>query len=97
MAKAPIIAQKVLQVRLSSPLLAGEGGLQKEIKDMALSHDTLKAMIRDYQGFPLSDDELELIQPELDSYLQAIEQLQELDLSAVFSSRLLRVQEGGQS
>jgi hypothetical protein len=67
------------------------------MKDMALSHDTLKAMIRDYQGFPLSDDELELIRPELDSYLQAIEQLQELDLSAVFSSRLLRVQEGGQS
>ncbi len=45
----------------------------------------------------LSDDELELIRPELDNYLQAIETLQELDLSAVFSSRLLRVQEGGQS
>ncbi len=40
---------------------------------MALSHETLKAMIRDYQGFPLSDDELELIRPELDNYLQAIE------------------------
>jgi len=64
---------------------------------MAISHETLKTMIRDYQGFALSDDELELIWPELDIYLQAIEKLQELDLSAVFSSRLLRVQEGGQA
>ena len=64
---------------------------------MALAPETLKAMIRDYQGFPLSDDEPELIQPELDNYLQAIEMLQELDLSAVFSSRLLRVQEEGQA
>lgn len=64
---------------------------------MPIPHDTLKAMIRDYQGFPLSDDELDLIRPELDSYLEAIDKLQELDLSTVFSSRLLRVQEGGQS
>jgi hypothetical protein len=64
---------------------------------MAIPHETLKAMIRDYQGFALSDDELDLIQPELDNYLQAIGQLQELDLATVFSSRLLRVQEGGQS
>jgi hypothetical protein len=64
---------------------------------MAIPHETLKAMIRDYQGFPLSNDELDLIQPELDNYLQAIDQLQELDLATVFSSRLLRVQEGGQS
>ena len=64
---------------------------------MAVPHETLKAMIRDYQGFPLSDDELDLSQPELDNYLQAIDQLQELDLATVFSSRLLRAQEGGQS
>ena len=61
---------------------------------MALAHETLKAMIRDYQGFPLSDDEWALIQPELDNYLQAIETLRALDLSTVFSGRLLRVHEG---
>jgi hypothetical protein len=64
---------------------------------MPIPHDTLKAMIHDYHGFPLSDDELDIIRPELDTYLEAVEKLQELDLSAVFSSRLLRVQEGGQS
>ena len=61
---------------------------------MALAPETLKAIIRDYQGFPLSEDELEQIRPELDNYFNALEQLRELDLSAVLSSRLLRVQEG---
>jgi hypothetical protein len=60
---------------------------------MALPHETLKAMIRDYQGIPMSDDELEQIRPELDNYLEALETLRQLDLSAVFSGRLLRVQE----
>ena len=61
---------------------------------MTLPQETLKAMIRDYQGLPLSDDELEQIRPELDNYLDAVETLRQLDLSAVFSGRLLRVQEG---
>jgi Asp-tRNA(Asn)/Glu-tRNA(Gln) amidotransferase C subunit len=64
---------------------------------MAFSTETLKAMIRDYQGFHLSDEELERIRPELDDYLAAVEQLRELDLSNVVSARLLRAHEGGQS
>ena len=54
-------------------------------------------MLRDYGGFPLSDAELELIQPELDNYLAEVEKLRGLDLSNVMSSRLLRAQEGGQT
>ena len=64
---------------------------------MALSTETLKAMMRDYHGVPLSDEELERIRPELDDYLAAIEQLRELDLSNVLSARLLRADEGGPS
>jgi len=60
---------------------------------MALSLETLRAMIRDYRGVPLSDDELERVRPELENYQRAAEQLRGLDLSAVFSSRILRVQE----
>lgn len=63
---------------------------------MALSPDTLKAILREYQGLPLSDAEFEQLRPELDNYLQAVATLQELDLSAVFSSRLLRVREQGE-
>lgn len=65
-----------------------------EVKEMVLTRETLKAMIREYQGFPLSDEELERVLPELENYCQAVEQLRALDLSAVFSSRLLRVREG---
>jgi Asp-tRNA(Asn)/Glu-tRNA(Gln) amidotransferase C subunit len=63
---------------------------------MAIANETLQAIIRDYGGFALSDEELERVRPELDNYLRAVEQLRELDLSDVLSARLLRVQEGGQ-
>jgi hypothetical protein len=61
---------------------------------MAISNATLQAMIRDYHGFALSDEELELVRPELDSYLREVEKLRQLDLSSVMSARLLRAQEG---
>ncbi|HZA24340.1 MAG TPA: hypothetical protein VFA32_17360 [Dehalococcoidia bacterium] len=64
---------------------------------MTISRDTLKAMVRDYGGFPLTDEELDLIQPELDNYLAQVEKLRELDLSDVMSSRLLHAEEGSQA
>ena len=64
---------------------------------MTISDETLKAMIRDFNGFELSDNELALIRPELDSYLAEIERLRDLDLSGVFSGRLLKVDEGDAS
>ena len=62
---------------------------------MSFDRDTLKAMIRDYQGFELSDEELQFIRPELDIYLAEVERLKDLDLSDVMSARLLRAKEGG--
>ena len=61
---------------------------------MTPTRETLKAMIDDYDGVPLSDDELERVRPELEIYFRAVEQLRTLELSAVFSSRLLRAHEG---
>ncbi len=61
---------------------------------MAISKETLRGMIRDYGGFELSDEELELVLPEIDVYLGEVELLRELDVSKVVSSRLLRAQEG---
>ena len=63
---------------------------------MAITKETLKAMIRDYHGFELSDDELELVLPELNNYLTEVEKLRELDLSDVKSGRLLKASEGGE-
>lgn len=62
---------------------------------MAISAETLKAMISDFNGFELTEEELELIRPELDAYMDAVESIRDLDLSSVMSSRLLRVKEGG--
>ena len=58
---------------------------------MSISDETLKGMIRDYNGFELSDEELELVRPELEFYLDELNKLEELDLSNLFSSRLLRL------
>jgi hypothetical protein len=63
---------------------------------MAIPKATLQAMIQSYQGFELTDEELERVRPELDNYMQEVEKLRDLDLSSVMSARLLRAQEGGQ-
>ena len=63
---------------------------------MAIPNETLQSMIQAFNGFTLSDDELELVRPELDNYLAEVERLGELDLSSVMSTRLLRAQEGEQ-
>ena len=63
---------------------------------MAIEKETLKAMIRDFHEFEISDEELDLIKPALDNYLDQVEKLRELDLSSVKSSRLLRAKEGGE-
>ena len=62
---------------------------------MAITKDTLKAMIREFHGMELSDEELDIVAPALDSYLAEVENLRELDLSEVMSGRILHAQEGG--
>lgn len=62
---------------------------------MAISNETLQAMIRSFNGFALTDEELERVRPELDNYIREMEKLRELNLADVMSSRLIRAQEGG--
>ncbi len=62
---------------------------------MAITRETLQAMIREFHGIELSDDELEMVAPALDSHLVEVERLRDLDLSDVMSGRILRAQEGG--
>ena len=58
---------------------------------MSIPNETLKAMIRDYNGLELSDEELELVRPELDIYLSELKNLESLDLSSLFSGRLMQL------
>ena len=60
---------------------------------MSIPNETLKAMIRDYNGIELSDEELELVRPELESYFAELTKLEDLDLSDVFSGRLMHISE----
>ena len=64
---------------------------------MAIQIETLKAMIRDYHGFELTDEELELVRPTVENYLAEVEKLRDLDLSGVMSSRQIRADEGGRN
>ena len=57
---------------------------------MSVPNETLKAMIRDYNGLELSDEELELVRPELETYFSELEKLESLDLSDAFSGRLMQ-------
>ena len=64
---------------------------------MAIQKETLARMIRDFHGFDLSDAGMDLVGLELASYLAEVEKLRDLDLSGVMSSRLLKVDEGGEA
>ena len=64
---------------------------------MPISDETLRRIIAEYGGFELSDSELELVRPELESYLTELQNLRDLDLSNVMSSRLLRAAEGAEA
>ena len=58
---------------------------------MSVSDETLQAIIRDYNGFELSAEELELVRPEIDYYMAQLAILDDLDLSDNVSGRLLRM------
>ena len=62
---------------------------------MAISRETLRGIIREYQGLEISDEELEHVLPEIENYVAAVQELRDLDLSDVMSGRLLKVDEGG--
>ena len=64
---------------------------------MPISDETLQALLRDYQGFELTDGELALVRPEVESYLSELALWDDLDLSAAMSSRLIRVPYEGES
>ena len=62
---------------------------------MPIEKETMKAMIRDFHGFEISDEELDLVAPALNGYLSDVEMLRGLDLADVMSGRLIHADEGG--
>ena len=59
--------------------------------ERTITNETLQSMIRDFGGFELTEDEIALVRPEIENYMAELQQLEELDLEDVFSSRLIRL------
>ncbi len=64
---------------------------------MSVSDETLQAIIREFNGFELSAEELELVRPEVDYYLEQLATLDDLNLSDAMSGRLLRMPSADES
>ena len=61
---------------------------------MAVPKETLKAIIRDYGGFELTDEEFDIVRPEIESYFAEVKKMEGLNLFDVISSRLIRLDQG---
>ena len=61
---------------------------------MAVTKGTLRAILGEFGGLEMSDEELDKALPFVEAHLARVEKLGGLDLSKVLASRLLRAQEG---
>ena len=63
---------------------------------MPVTRELLRAMLDAFGGLEMTDEELDAVLPNVQMYAEQAAKLNELDLSDVFSSRLLRADEGTQ-
>lgn len=62
---------------------------------MNISPDTLRAILREYDGIPMSDAELEKVAPAVSAFVAEFSRLAELDLATAFSALQMRADDGG--
>lgn len=62
---------------------------------MGISPDTLRAMLRDFGGIPMSGEEFEKVAPVVEAFVAEFSRLGELDLSATYSALQLHAADGG--
>ena len=62
---------------------------------MAIRRETIKAIIKDYNGFDLSEEELDVIEEGLAAYDQVVQKMGELELADVVSARVMQAKQGG--
>jgi len=62
---------------------------------MEVTRETLRAMLETFGGLEMTDEELDQSLPSVKLYAEQAKKLNDLDLTEVFSGRLLRVEEGG--
>jgi hypothetical protein len=57
---------------------------------MAVTKETLKRMIEEMNLIPMSDQELDIVLPEVQGMLEGMKQISELDLSSIRISHVFR-------
>ncbi len=62
---------------------------------MSISPETLRAILRDYDGISMSDEELEKVAPAVSAFVAEFSRLSELDLATEFSALQMRADDGG--
>ena len=62
---------------------------------MSVSKDTLKAMIRDLAGVPMTEEQLDTVLPAVQAHVEAMTTLDEVDLSEVLPGHVFRIQPDG--
>ncbi len=62
---------------------------------MAVSPQTLRAILNDYGGIEMTDEELAKVAPAVEAFVAEFSRLGELDLSNVYSALQLRADDGG--
>ncbi|MCZ6614738.1 MAG: hypothetical protein O6920_03005 [Chloroflexi bacterium] len=63
---------------------------------MSVSKDTLKAMIRDLGGVPMTEEQLDIVLPAVQAHVEAMATLDEVDLSEVLPGHIFRIQPDGE-
>jgi hypothetical protein len=62
---------------------------------MAISVDTLRAVLNEYGGVEMSDEELAQVAPIVQAFVAEFSRLRELDLTDTYSALQLRADDGG--
>ena len=62
---------------------------------MSVSKDTLKSIIRDLGGVPMTEEQLDAVLPAVSAHLEGMAALDEVDLSEILSGHVFRAQTGG--
>jgi hypothetical protein len=61
---------------------------------MSISPDTLRAILREFGGIPMSDEELARVAPAVEAFVAEFSRLAELDLGDVDSALQMRADDG---
>ena len=65
------------------------------MNEVSVTKDTLKAIIQDLGGVPMTEEQLDAVLPAVQAHVAAMATLDEVDLSEVLPGHIFRVQPDG--